>query len=247
MSRGRGAFVNFVRQSHLEGDVVKYRILFSIVLALAVLAVGGLWTLSLLPRARPEAPLEVAAAGGSPEELRRELRLSRDVNGKDPRGFTALDWAARTGRTEAVAELVRAGADPDLRDSGPNGWTPLLHAVHKNQLGSVRALIAAGADPAAAAPNGITPLMLAASQSEPEIVDELLAAGADPRARQPGGETVLTHAVIGGDARIVKALLDKAPDLRQGDTWEDWAGRFFARLRGRKDVIALLDRQEDAR
>jgi hypothetical protein len=37
MSRGRVASVNFVRQSHLEEDVVKYRLLFSI--ALAVLAV----------------------------------------------------------------------------------------------------------------------------------------------------------------------------------------------------------------
>ena len=124
-------------------------VLGSVLLVLVVLAVLGPWTAkTLLPRARPESALERVAATGSPVELRRELRLRGDPNAKDPRGFTVLDWAARTGQAAAIAELVRAGADPDLRDSGPNGWTPLHHAAHKGQLGAVRALLAAGADAA---------------------------------------------------------------------------------------------------
>jgi ankyrin repeat protein len=83
--------------------------------------------------------------------------------------------------------------------------------------------------------------MLAAAQGEGEIVEELLATGADPRVKQPGGETALTHAVVAADARCVKALLGRAPDLRLGDTWEDWLAPKVARLRGRTEVVALLD------
>ena len=220
---------------------MRYRILFAIALALAILALGGLWTLSLLPRAKPEAPLAVAA--GSPEGLRRSLSLGEDVNGKDTRGFTALDWAARAGQTEAITELVRAGADPDFRDSGPNGWTPLLHAVHKNQLGSVRALITAGAGPNERGENGLTPLMLAAAQGEPEIVEELLASGANPRLYGPLRWTALEQAVTGGNPRVVDALMRKDPALSLGHGPRSWALRTLARLAGHGEALNRIDRR----
>jgi ankyrin repeat protein len=234
------------RRRSKEEDDVKIRVVASIALGLALLAVAGLSVLRwLLPRPHPVTPLAVAAASGSAAELERELALHpADVEGGD--GLTPLMWAARTGRADAIGELVRAGADPDLRDSALNGWTPLLHAVHKDQPGAVRALLAAGADPGRPAPNGLTPLMLASAQGEGEIVEALLAAGADPRAKQPGGETALTHAAVAADARCVKALLAKAPDLRLGDTWEDWLAPKVARLRGRSEVAALLTPREEA-
>lgn len=223
---------------------MKIRILASIALTLAVLAAAALWTLSiLLPRMRPRPPLERATVAASPEELRREVRVMGGANAMDARGFTPLDWAARTGRTDVIRELVREGADPDLRDQGPNGWTPLHHAVHKGQLEAVHALIAAGAhvDAAATRSNGITPLMLACAQGEPEIVDTLLAAGADPRARQRGEETALTYAMTTGNRRVTEALLRKAPDLRLTDSWEGGLARILARMRGQSDILARLD------
>jgi uncharacterized protein len=216
-----------------------FRILAFIALGLAMLAAGGLWILSSLPRAHPRTPLEVTAASGSREELRRTLAIHPGIQGSE--GLGALIWASRSGRADSIAELVHAGVDPNQQDSGPNGWTPLMHAIHKNQLGSVIALLSAGADPDLASPNGLTPLMLAAAQGEGEIVEELLATGADPRVKQPGGETALTHAVVAADARCVKALLGRAPDLRLGDTWEDWLAPKVARLRGHTEVVALLD------
>lgn len=222
---------------------MRIRILVWSALALAVLAVGGLWTLSLLPKGTPETPLAVAAVG-SPGELRRELRPEVDVNGMDPHGFVALDWAARTGQTEAIAELVKAGADPDFQDSGPNGWTPLLHAVHKNQLASVRALIAAGADPNARGENGLTPLMLASAQGEPEIVEELLADGANPRLHGPLRWTALEQAVGNGNPRVVEALLRKDPGLRLGNGPRAWAVRTFAWMGGHSEVLEMIDRKE---
>jgi hypothetical protein len=143
--------------------------------------------------------------------------------------------------------MVHAGVDPNQQDSGPNGWPPLMHAVHKNQLESVRALLAAGAEPDFANPAGLTPLMLAAAQGEGAIVEELLASGADPRLKQPGGETALTYAATTADARCVRALLARAPDLRLGNTWEDWLAPKIARLRGRREVLALLRNPNRAR
>jgi len=211
-------------------------------LVLVVLAVLGFRTVTtLLPRARPESALERVAATGSPVELRRELRLRGDPNAKDPRGFTVLDWAARTGQAAAIAELVRAGADPDLRDSGPNGWTPLHHAVHKNQPGAVRALLAAGADVNGRADNGLTPLMLAAAQGEPEIVEELLRAGANPRLQGPIRWTALEQAVANGHAEVVDVLLRKDPELRLGDGPRGFAIRAFAWVQGHTDAIEKAD------
>jgi ankyrin repeat protein len=224
---------------------VKIRILASIALALAVLAAAAFWTLTtVLPRMRPRSPLDKAAASGSPEELRREVRILGGVNAMDGHGFTVLDWAARNGRTDAIRELVREGADPDLRDEGPNGWAPLHHAVHKGQLEAVRALIAAGAhvDATATRSNGITPLMLACAQGEPEIVDTLLAAGADPHVRQRGEETALTYAMTTGNRRVLEALLRRAPDLRLTHSWKGVVARLLARMRGQSDILAQISR-----
>ena len=227
---------------------MKIRILVSVALAIAVLAAAGLWTLkTLLPRARPEGPLEKAVAGGSVEELRRELAV-HPADLEDGHGFTALDWAARTGKTAAIHELIRAGANPNGRDHGPNGWTPLLHAVHKGQLESVRALIAAGADPNGRGDNGLTPLMLAAAQGEPETVDELLKAGADPRLRGPVRWTALEQAVANCNPGVVDVLLRKDPGLRLGKGPRGFAIRVMAWVQGHPEVLDRIDhKQEEVR
>jgi hypothetical protein len=219
---------------------VKIRIVVSVALALVVLAAAGLWTLKTLPRARPEGPLEEAVAGGSVEELRRGLAV-HPADLEDRHGFTALDWAARTGKTDAIGELIRAGANPDGRDHGPNGWTPLLHAVHKGQLGSVRALLAAGADPDGRGRSGLTPLMLAASQGEPEIVEELLNAGADPRLHGPIRWTALEQAVANAHPEVVDLLLRKDPGLRLGRGPRGWAIRAMAWVQGHPETFDRID------
>jgi cytohesin len=221
---------------------VKIRTLASIALALAILAAAGLWTLtSLLPRPRPEGPVERAVAGGSAEELRRALEI-HPVDLEDSHGFTAMDWAARTGRTEALRALIRAGADRNGRDHGPNGWTPLLHAVHKEQLAAVRTLLAAGADPNRRSDNGLTPLMLASAQGEPEIVEELLRAGADPRLHGPVRWTALEQAVANGHPQVVDVLLRRDPGLRLGHGPRAWAIRAMAWVQGHSEVLHRIDR-----
>src|SRR3954451_1685341 len=94
------------------------RLLWS-ALALVVVDAGVLALSFLRPRPRPEGAVEKAVAGGSVDELRRQLAI-HPADAEDAHGFTALDWAARNGQTGAIRELVRAGADPDGRDHGPN-------------------------------------------------------------------------------------------------------------------------------
>ena len=190
-------------------------------------------------RGRPESALARAAAAEDGERVRALARAGAALDAPDASGFTALDWAARNGRVEAIQALVAAGADPDARDSGPNGWTPLLHAIHKGQAGAARTLLAAGADPNARALNGGVALMAAAIRGDPELVDLLLAAGADPLVRDRG-RTALTNAVAGGNPAVVRALRRQAPTLRLRHTFWDLVAVWIARLSGHGDALAAL-------
>lgn len=212
-------------------------------LALLALAYAGLWTLDrVMPRlARPKGTLAAAAMEPTTADLNRELARHPRLEASDGRGREAIIWAARAGRPHSISLLAEAGAPASFQDQGPNGWQPLHHAVHKNQLASVRALLAAGAEVDGTNPDGLTPLMLAASQGEGEIVEALLAAGADPRRRGPHGDNALTYAVFGGDARTVRALRARAPELSPGHGFQVRLGRFALFLRGRGEVLRLLD------
>jgi hypothetical protein len=72
---------------------------------------------------------------------RRNACFTRCVTRRDT---NALIAASRSGSADAVALLLKAGADV-TRPWGVNDWTPLEHAVHKRKAGSVKALLDAGA------------------------------------------------------------------------------------------------------
>lgn len=114
---------------------------------------------------------------------------------------TALMRATARGETTAI--LLRAGADPNRRNTF--GKTALMHAVAERNLAGVEALIAAKADVDAATyadprkscsalkAGSRSVLIYAAWQSTPEIAAVLLAAGADPAARDSNGEGPLDY------------------------------------------------------
>jgi hypothetical protein len=221
---------------------VKILLLLLVILVGGIVAAVGFYLLSSWAPRNPEAALVGPKISALPGEPSREVDARHGVDAKDSHGFTALDRAARQGRADAIADLVRAGADPDLRDSGPNGWTPLLHAVHKNELASVQALLATGAAVDGRGENGLTPLMLAAAQGEAEIVEELLAAGANPRLRGSSGWTALERGVANGHPEVVDALLRNDPGLRLGPGPRVWAVRALAWVRGRSELLEQIDR-----
>jgi ankyrin repeat protein len=169
--------------------------------------------------ANPSDPLGRAAALGDIPALER-------LAGNASRGALdgALMWAARFGQPDAIAYLVKRGADPNAR-LGVNDWPILKHAVHKNQPASVQALLAAGADIDARGRQGETALMMAAGYGYTEIVRLLLAKGANPRAVSAKGDTAVelaVHGVLDIDrmtwgacqSDTVRLLLQAAPDVR---------------------------------
>lgn len=136
------------------------------------------------PQAVVERLIDAGAAGNPPpsEHL-------------DTRPETPLMLAAT--RPEAIATLLKAGADPNRQNNF--GKTALMYAIAERQIDSVRALIAAGADiNLATSPDphnncnqlkagSRTPLMYAAWHATPAIVRLLLDHGADPAARDSKG------------------------------------------------------------
>lgn len=107
---------------------------------------------------------------------RRRKKLQRQL-------LTAAGW----GTTRRVAELLRAGADPDQPDR--DGTTPLYRASVQDQAEIIRLLTAAGANPdreSGAGAEGL-PLCGAACWGHEAAVRVLLAAGADPHLREDAG------------------------------------------------------------
>jgi ankyrin repeat protein len=111
--------------------------------------------------------------------------------GDDPQEVLdeALTYAARSGRLEAIAALVDAGARVD---ADPYRGTALTWAAVRGHVDAVRALVALGADVNARATfggpdhgEGVTALQIAAQAGADAAVEALLELGADATYRDP--------------------------------------------------------------
>ena len=120
------------------------------------------------------------------------------VNGRGPGGSTPLMYAALYGSAALVGDLLKGGADQNLRNhAGATALTWALDDVEK-----VRLLVAAGADVNAASEFGRAPLTLAAAQGgSTATVKVLLERGAEATA------AALTAAAARGNDELVKLLL----------------------------------------
>ncbi|MER7165382.1 ankyrin repeat domain-containing protein [Micromonospora sp. NPDC000207] len=116
--------------------------------------------------------------------------------------------AARSGAAGQVADLLRAGVDPDAVDV--EGTTALYAAAVQNEVAVVRLLLAAGASPDRESGHGTegTPLCAAACWGHHETVSALLAGGADPGLREDHGlgRSPLTWALLGPHPETVAVL-----------------------------------------
>lgn len=116
--------------------------------------------------------------------------------------------AVRRADTPALRTLLKAGADPNLRDD--MGATALMYAAAFSTPDCVRALLGGGADVNAASNSGATAVMWATS--DVAKVRLLLDAGAAVNARAKDGTTALVTAARRGNVEAMRLLLARGAD-----------------------------------
>lgn len=140
--------------------------------------------------ARPDV-FDAAALGDVPR-LREIVSADRALaNARAPPGdgVMPLHLAAHFGRREAVALLIRLGADVRAVCDLPFGNTPLHAAAAGGQREVAELLLQAGADANALDLNGYAPLHVAAANGDGELARLLVERGARADLAGPGGKT----------------------------------------------------------
>merc|ERR1740139_1415233 len=134
--------------------------------------------------------LHEAARLGDLPTIRQACDLGNDIDGLRF-GFTALQLAAKTGRTDAVMLLLDLGAS--VRARATTGETALHGAAEHNRTHVMTQLLARGADLHTQTHTGETPLHSCAVGGWLRATRLLIAHGSDPHAANRQGDT--PHAV----------------------------------------------------
>jgi ankyrin repeat protein len=130
----------------------------------------------------------------------------------DANGSTPLLVAARNDDAAQVKQLLKAGANPNVRNKLDT--TPLLEAAFHSNSEIIEALLDAGADPNAAGADGQTPLMLVARGTNVAAAKMLLGKGANPRARESQRQqTALMWAAANSQGPMTRLLVELGADL----------------------------------
>lgn len=147
---------------------------------------------SLSPTIKPRTALGFRTGPGG-------LGTAMDEDAEAP-----LHYAAFTGRKACVMELLRMGADVDVRTS--QGATPLHKALEGGHQNIIETLVEAGADVNVPLQYGRTPLHFAAAMGQELAALHLLRSGADTRMRDLFGNTAHDVALRYSHSLIADAL-----------------------------------------
>jgi ankyrin repeat protein len=213
-------------------------------------------------------PLMRAAQVGDTATMHRLLADGADVNAEVPRrdmrelfttiasmedlppsdiGFSALLYAAKSGRTRAAQILIANGAE--VRHEGRFGETALGFALKRSDVALTRLLTAAGARV------DQRQFANAVEHAPAAMVELLLKHGADPNGVSPPDQArgrnseqpLLVTATIRGDPDVIKALIDARVNVnaRDGNGWSAlrWARDAEAQRSNPRagEIVALLE------
>lgn len=196
-----------------------------------------------------ELAIELVKAGADPNDQRTGFGPLHTLSwvrkpDKSDRGDPAPLGSGRLTSLEFVRELVKLGADVNLRlaDGAPGqpnsgsrlksaGATPFLFAADRADVALMRTLLDLGADPFIANADDSTALMVAAglgttspeeeagTEAEALIATRLmLELGGDINAVNKEGDTAMHGAAAGGFPTIVHLLAESGADIRIWNT-----------------------------
>lgn len=149
-------------------------------------------------------PMVTAATAGNPKILELLIAAGGDVNAGDLRGHQPLYWSIALDKAEAVAVLLKHGADVN---AGPE---PVLFlAAGKGNHELIALLRRSGAKTNAVSRDGRTLLHAAVEGGGLALVKELVEAGMEVNAGNVVGATPLFAAAGGGHLEVAKYLLAK--------------------------------------
>ena len=131
--------------------------------------------------------LMAACAHGSVNCAKYLIQHGANVNLKNFNGFTALHWAAFTGRTEAVQLLLEHHADIESRTK--DGKSPLHIAAYRGHRGFIDFLLSKGADLNTVDAEGLNCLHMAGIGNQAATVEFLLQRGIDVSQKDAQGRT----------------------------------------------------------
>ncbi len=182
--------------------------------------------------------LSASATNGNTDIIKMALEKGAEVDCEDTYGFTPLESAAISDKTDAVRLLLKAGAhvrrncsllsasatngntdiikmalekgaEVDCEDK--DGQTPLMRAANNGRIEAVRLLLQAGAD----VKRNCLPLNASAASGNTDITKMLLEKGAEVDCEDKDGVTPLESAAFNDKTEAVRFLLQAGAHVKR--------------------------------
>ncbi|KAH7864744.1 hypothetical protein Vadar_033323 [Vaccinium darrowii] len=180
--------------------------------------------------------LHFAAAEGKTHVCKYLVQdLGLDVNMKDRKGETPLNYATLGQQNQTVAWLMANGANPNLANE--KGFCGLHYAAEKGLKDLMRLLISKGAEIEAESHAG-TPLQCAAAHGRKEAVKMLLDRKANPNMVCHQTFTPLVNSILAGSFECASLLIKAGADPSLGSNGQTPLG--IAAAQGETEVIKCL-------
>jgi ankyrin repeat protein len=138
------------------------------------------------------------------------LEKGADPNSRNGLEFTPLYVASASYQMDVMAELIKAGANPDAES---NYGTPLMFAAMSGNITGAKILLDKGANINTARNDGMTILMMASYSGNPLFVGELLKRNVEANAKDDNGSNALSYAARAGNDQVVQLLVNAGIDV----------------------------------